>query len=120
MSKNTYFTHLAKLNDEEDLEIEVRYSLGEAYSWWDGKPRPRGLKVSVTPCKITRHEGWTSTSMRLGDDRGRGFHVVDLKRKSDKQGRLLAEYVEQHIEDIAAASIQQDWPRVAEILRAYH
>jgi len=116
---NTYFTHFAKLNDTEELEIDVRYSLGTDYNWWDGKPRPRGLKVSVTPVKRVQHDGWMSKQTRLGDDRGRSFHVVDLKRKSAKQGERLAAYVEQHIDDIAAHSALQDWQGVADILRAY-
>ena len=119
MSKNTYFTHYAKLNDTEELEIEVRYTLGTQYSFWDGKPRPRGLKVSMTPVERSVSGGFASKTMRVGDDRGRSFHVVDLKRKSDKQGQRLAEYVTQHIDDIAAAGVTQDWQGVANILFTY-
>ena len=118
MSKNTYFTHFAKLNDTEELEIEVRYTLGGT-SWFDGKPRPRGLKVMMTPCERSSSNGFASKTTMLGDDRGRSFHVVSLKRKSDKQGQSLAEYVTQHIDDIAAAGVVQDWQRVADILFAY-
>ena len=119
MSKNTYFTHFAKLNETEELEIEVRYSLGETNSWWDGKPRPRGLRVNMTPVRRKSHGDYTSKTMRLGDDRGRSFHIVDLKRKSPKQGERLAQFVEQRIEDIAAHAVVQDWQGVAEILVAY-
>jgi|GEM_PF-6148797 len=119
MSKNTYFTHFAKLNDTEELEIEVRYTLGEQSSWWDGKPRPRGLKVSMTPVERSVSNGFASKSFKIGDDRGRSFHVVSLKRKSDKQGKRLAEFVEQNIDDIAAAGVQQNWHGVADVLYQY-
>ena len=118
MSKNTYFTHYAKLNDTEELEIEVRYNLG-GMSWFDGKARPRGLKVMMIPVERYVSNGFTGKTMRLGDDRGRSFHVVDLKRKSDKQGQRLAEYVTQHIDDIAAAGVTQDWQGVADVLYQY-
>ena len=119
MSKNTYFTHFAKLNDTEELEIEVRYTLGAQSSWWDGKPRPRGLKVSMTPVERSVSNGFASKTFKIGDDRGRSFHVVSLKRKSDKQGERLAKYVEHHIDDIAAAGVTQDWQGVADTLFAY-
>jgi len=118
MSRATYFNHFAKLNDTEELEIEVCYNLG-GVSWFDGKPRPRGLKVMMTPCKRSSSGGFMSKQTTLGDNRGRAFHVVDLKRKSAKQGERLANYVEQHIDDIAAAGVTQDWQGVADILFAY-
>ena len=116
---NTYFTHFAKLNETEELEIEVRYSLGTTQSFWDGKPRPRGLKVSITPVERKSHGGYTSKSTLIGDDRGRAFHVVDLKRKSAKQGQRLTQFVEQRVDDIAAHAVAQDWQGVADILFAY-
>lgn len=118
MSRATYFTHFAKLNETEELEIEVCYNLG-GMSWFDGKARPRGLKVMMTPCERYTSNGFTGKKTVLGDDRGRSFHVVDLKRKSDKQGQRLAEYVTQHIDDIAAAGVVQDWQGVGNILFAY-
>ena len=115
---NTYFTHFAKLNETEELEIEVRYNLGGT-SWYDGKARPRGIKVMMTPCERVQRDGYMSKTTTLGDDCGRSFHVVDLKRLSQKQGERLAAYVAEHIDDLSAAGTQQDWQGVADILFAY-
>jgi len=119
MSKNTYFTYYAKLNDTEELEIEVSYSLGDQSSWWDGKPRPRGLKVRMTPVTRYSSDGFSGKQFTIGDDRGRSFHVVDLKRRSDKQGERLAQYVKKHIDDIASAGVARDWQSVSSILFDY-
>jgi hypothetical protein len=116
MSKNTYANFYAQLTDSEELEVSVSYSLGTTHSWWDGKPRPRGLKVSFTPVERTTNAGWTGMSYKIGDDRGRGFHVVDLARRSDKKGEALAAFVKQNFEALAEAGVRQDWHTVNNIL----
>lgn len=116
---NTYYSYFAKLNDTEELEITVDYTLGSSHSWWDGKPRPRGLKVRMTPVKRWSENGFAGKQYVLGDDRGRSFHVVDLKRKSVKQGQRLAAFVEEHVESIASCGVTQDWQGVADILFSY-
>jgi hypothetical protein len=120
MSKNTYANFYAALTDGEEVEISVSYSLGTTHSWWDGKPRPRGLKVSFTPVKRTVNAGWTGMSYMIGDDRGRGFHVVNLARRSDKQGEALAAFVKAHLEELSEAGVRQDWHGVNDILSAYN
>ena len=119
MSKNTYANFYAALTDGEELEISVSYSLGTASSWWDGRPRPRGLKVSFTPVTRTTSNGWTGMSYKIGDSRGRGFHVVDLARRSDKKGEALAGFVKHNLDSLAAAGVSQDWPSVSAILSTF-
>ena len=111
-----YFKQYAKLNETEELEITVRYSLGGT-SWFDGKLRPRGIKLGFTPIRRQEHNGYSTMTTTLMDDRGRSFHIKDLSRKSDKQGKLVATFVEQNIDAIAAAAVQQDWNGVAAIMR---
>lgn len=119
MSKNTYANFYAALTDGEELEISVSYSLGTTHNWWDGKPRPRGLKVSFIPVKRTVNAGWTGISYMIGDDRGRGFHVKDLARRSDKQGEALAAFVKANLEGLSSAGVRQDWHGVNAILSTY-
>jgi hypothetical protein len=116
MSKNTYANFYAALTDGEELEISVSYSLGTTSSWWDNKPRPRGLKVSFTPVTRTVNAGWTGMSYMIGDDRGRGFHVADLARRSDKKGEALAAFVKGKLNELSEAGVRQDWHRVSAIL----
>ena len=119
MSKNNYGNFYAQLNDGEELEISVTYSLGTASSWWDGKPRPRGLKVSFTPVTRTKNNGWTGISYKIGDDRGRGFHVLDLARRTNKKGEALAAYVKEHLEALSLHGVTQNWQGVSHILSQF-
>ena len=119
MSKNQYANFYAALSDNEELEISVSYSLGTASSWWDGKPRPRGLKVSFTPVTRTVNGGWAGISYMIGDDRGRGFHVVNLARRSDKRGEALAAFIKTNLEQLSEAGVRQDWRTVNNILSTY-
>lgn len=113
-----YFKQYTKLTETEELEITVRYTLGGT-SYFDGKHRPRGIKLGFTPVRRQQHNGYSTLTTTLMDDRGCSFHIKDLSRKSDKQGKLIGQFVEQNFDDIAAAAIQQDWNGVAAIMRNY-
>ena len=113
-----YFKKYAKLNETEELEIAVRYSLGGT-SWFDGKLRPRGIKLGFTPVRRQKHDGYSTLTTTLMDDRGRSFHIKDLSRQSNKQGKMIAQFVEQNFDEIAAKAVQQDWDGVAAIMREY-
>jgi hypothetical protein len=114
----SYLKKYAKLNETEELQIDVRYSLGGT-SWFDGKRRPRGIKLGFTPVRRQEHNGYSTLTTTLMDDRGRSFHIKDLSRQSNKQGKLIAQFVEQNFDEIAAAAVQQDWDGVAAIMRNY-
>ena len=102
----------------EELEINVRYSLGGT-SWFHGGVIKRGLKVDFTPVRRAAQNGWASKTTTLGDDRGRSFHIETLGRKSDKKGAALAAFVDAHIEALGAAASVQDWSGVNNILAGY-
>lgn len=113
-----YFEQYTKLNETEELEITVRYSMGGT-SYFGGKHRRRGIKLEFTPVRRQQRNGYSTLTTTLMDDRGRSFHIKDLSRQSNKQGKLIAQFVEQNFDDIAAAAIQQDWDGVAAIMRNY-
>ena len=110
---STYFTKYVPLNDSgEELEIEVRYTLG-GQNFWSGGVIKRGLKLYITPVKRSQDDGCSWKQYRVGDDRGRQIHLLDLNRKSDKQGQRLAKIVETHIDAIAEGARRQEWHNVA-------
>lgn len=116
----TYFQKLIELNDKEHLEITLRYRKDHGVSWYHGNPYKRGLVLDFTPCEIARGDGYSSKTMRLGDDRGRIIFLEEWKRKSDKKGREVAAFVEANIDRLAAAGAQQDWDTVIDIVREHY
>jgi hypothetical protein len=81
------------------LEVEVRYELGNG-------PVQRGIKVAVTPVKISNTDGVPFRSQLIfGDTKrsGRKLHVVTLKRKNDKALVNVAELLDEKAPEIAKA-----------------
>jgi hypothetical protein len=49
------------LGDYQVLDVDIHYSLG-GINYFTGNTNPRGYYMSVTPCTITDHGGWSTRS----------------------------------------------------------
>jgi hypothetical protein len=116
----TYFKHMAELNDKEQLEITLRYRKDHGVSWYHGRPYKRGLVLDFTPCTVEARNGWLSKTTMLGDKRGHIIFLEEWARKSDKKGKVVADFVEANIDRLAAAGAAQDWDGVIQIMREHY
>lgn len=49
------------VGDYQVLDVDIHYSLG-GINYFTGDKNPRGYYMSVTPCTITDHGGWSTRS----------------------------------------------------------
>jgi hypothetical protein len=120
MSQRTYFKHHAPMQTTrldvgkeipEEMEIEAYYELGGP-NYWSGGTTKRGLWLSFWP--VARSTG--SVVRSIPDDRARRIMLEELARNSRKRGETWAAIIDANIDQIAEASIAQDWERVKHIL----
>ena len=85
--------HTKHLGDMEHRDLDVYYDKGSV-SYWDGKPKPKGIYFSTS--KYTKSDGCRTYSMRPNKP-GEGYMLVTpLERYSRKQLSILQERVRDH------------------------
>lgn len=92
-------------NEGQVIEFQIYYHLGGA-NLWSGVFDRRGLWASTTLVTYEKRDGYTSKTytMALGTDGNRSggkMFLKELPRKSDKELRLAAEYMDEFVGEIA-------------------
>lgn len=104
-----------KIGNYSQVEICVYYSLGGA-NYFSGNTNPRGYKVSITPCEVSK--GMVSYTL-LGGERESGGYVAIEGAARFKAKRLaeLAELIDPNVPDIVEAFAANDKAKLIVLCR---
>lgn len=103
------------ISEDQQCEIHVYYYLG-GMNYFTYKQEPRGIYVSIQPCKVTDRGGYNI--IEYCPMNGAKFLLEELKRANAKKLAQWEECVAMYAEQLAKAYMENDRAEVRQLLCA--
>ena len=100
------------ISEDQQCEIQVYYHLG-GMNYFTYKQEPRGIYVSIQPCKFIERGGYTM--VECCPMNGCKFLLEELKRANAKKLAQWEECVAMYAEQLAKAYIENDRAEVRQL-----